>query len=121
MDLKMAETMGSTAKVMGDMNKMMKPEQVAKNMRDFEIANTKMGMTEEIMNDALDDMLTESGDEEEEDAIVNQVLDEIGIEVSGKLSEAPAAGKSKLGAEAISSRNKEADAEIEAMLAQLKA
>ena len=49
------------------------------------MANTKMGMTEEMMNDALDDILTESGDEEEGDAIVNQVLNEIGIEISGKV------------------------------------
>lgn len=31
-------------------------------------------------------MLAESGDEEESDQIVNQVLDEIGIEVSGKVN-----------------------------------
>ncbi len=37
------------------------------------------------MNDALDDILAESGDEEEEESIVNQVLDEIGIEMSGKV------------------------------------
>ena len=37
------------------------------------------------MNEALDDILTESGDEEEENAIVNQVLDEIGIEVAAKV------------------------------------
>lgn len=30
-------------------------------------------------------MLTESGDEEESDNIVSQVLDEIGIEISGKV------------------------------------
>ena len=47
-----------------------------------------MGMTEEMMNDTLDDFLTESGDEEEQDQIVNQVLDEIGIEISGKVEEA---------------------------------
>ena len=39
------------------------------------------------MNDALDDILAESGDEEEEESIVNQVLDEIGIEISGKVRE----------------------------------
>ena len=44
-----------------------------------------MNMTEETMNDALDDILAESGDEEEEEGIVNQVLDEIGIEISGKV------------------------------------
>lgn len=37
------------------------------------------------VNDTLDDILGESGDEEESDQIVNQVLDEIGIEISGKV------------------------------------
>lgn len=32
-------------------------------------------------------MLEESGDEEESDQIVSQVLDEIGIEMSGKVNE----------------------------------
>jgi charged multivesicular body protein 2B len=40
-----------------------------------------------LVNDTLDDILNESGDEEEGDAIVNQVLDEIGIEISGKVSD----------------------------------
>ena len=40
-----------------------------------------------IVNDALDEIFDESGDEEEQDAIVNQVLDEIGIEISGKVSD----------------------------------
>lgn len=38
-----------------------------------------------LVNDTLDEMLTESGDEEESDNIVSQVLDEIGIEISGKV------------------------------------
>ena len=33
----------------------------------------------------MDDILNESGDEEESDQIVNQVLDEIGIEIAGKV------------------------------------
>lgn len=37
------------------------------------------------VNDTLDDMLEDSGDEEESDNIVAQVLDEIGIEISGKV------------------------------------
>ena len=37
------------------------------------------------VNDTLDDILDESGDEEEQDAIVNQVLDEIGIEITDKV------------------------------------
>merc|ERR1712034_143872 len=119
-NVKMAETMGTTAKTMGAMNKMMNPAQISKTMQEFDMANTKMGMTEEMMNDALDDILTESGDEEEQDQIVNQVLDEIGIEISGQMSAAPKAGKGTIGAETISKKNKEADDEIEKMLAQLK-
>lgn len=38
------------------------------------------------VNDTLDDMLEDSGDEEETSGIVNKVLDEIGIEISGKVS-----------------------------------
>lgn len=37
------------------------------------------------VNDTLDDMLEESGDEEETNNIVAKVLDEIGIEISGKV------------------------------------
>ena len=84
-NVKMSQAMAETSKTMTNMNKMMNPQQVAKTMQEFDVANTKMGMTEEMMNDALDDMLNESGDEEEGDAIVNQVLDEIGIEISGKV------------------------------------
>ena len=38
------------------------------------------------VNDTLESVFDESGDEEEQDAIVSQVLDEIGIEISGKVS-----------------------------------
>jgi len=54
----------------------------------------KMEMTDEMINDTLDDMLNESGDEEESNAVVNKVLDEIGIEISGKMSSIPATGTS---------------------------
>ena len=39
-----------------------------------------------LVSDTLDDIMTESGDEEESEGIVNKVLDEIGIEISGKVS-----------------------------------
>lgn len=39
------------------------------------------------VNDTLDEIFTESGDEEESQDIVNQVLDEIGIEISGKVND----------------------------------
>ena len=39
-----------------------------------------------IVNDALDDILADSDDESEEQAVIDKVLDEIGIEISGKVN-----------------------------------
>lgn len=41
------------------------------------------------VNDTLDDIFDGSDDEEESQDIVNQVLDEIGIEISGKVGASP--------------------------------
>ena len=104
----------------------MDPSQVAKTMQDFEKENSKMEMREEMskyqkfiqfnrvtffvpVDDALASALDHSDDEAEQDAVVNKVLDEIGIEISGKLAEAPAAKGGKI-----------TDSEIEAQLAKLK-
>lgn len=48
------------------------------------------------VNDTLDDILNESGDEEEGDAIVNQVLEEIGIEIGSAIRGAPAPSQQTL-------------------------
>ena len=37
------------------------------------------------VNDALDEILEDSDDESEEQAVIDKVLDEIGIEISGKV------------------------------------
>ena len=71
---------------MGSMNKQMDPQKVMQTMKQFEMESAKMEMKEEMMDDVLDDMLGGSDEEEEQDAIINQVLDEIGIEVAGKVS-----------------------------------
>ncbi|KAK8736951.1 hypothetical protein OTU49_004741 [Cherax quadricarinatus] len=118
-NVKLAGAMGTATKTMVSMNQIMKPEEVAKNMRDFEQASAKLNMGEEIMNDTLDDILNESGDEEESDAIVNQVLDEIGIEIGAKVAGAPAAVSGTLGA--TSRGHVMTDQELEDSLAKLRA
>jgi len=117
-NMKMADAMGTTTKSMVAMNKVMDPQKTAQTMREFEKQNARMEMTEEMISDTLDDILDESGDEEEQDAIVSQVLDEIGIEITGKLVDAPSAGRGAIGSKA---KSDEADDEIERQLAQLKA
>lgn len=117
-NVKLANAMSTTAKTMADMNKIMKPEQVAADMRAFGQASMRLDMTDEMINDTLDDIMTESGDEEEGDKVVQQVLDEIGIEVSGKMATAPAAHGGRLGE--TSKSQLPTDEEIEAQLAKLK-
>ncbi|KAG8193894.1 hypothetical protein JTE90_011453 [Oedothorax gibbosus] len=117
---KLANIMSTTTKTMGAVNKQMNPQGIAKTMQDFEKESMKMGMTEEILDDTLNDILTESGDEEEEDAVVNQVLDEIGIEISGKMAKAPLAHRGQLGEASSNKSNIPTDEELERQLAQLR-
>ncbi|XP_047511071.1 charged multivesicular body protein 2b [Pieris napi] len=114
-NIAIAGAMGTTAKTMGSMNKIMNPQQIAKNMEAFKHANAKMDMTDEMISETMDDIMNESGDEEETAGIINQVLDEIGIEVSGKMANAPSVSRNKVGESTT-----DADKEIMAQLAKLK-
>nr|CAD7440496.1 unnamed protein product [Timema bartmani] len=117
-NVKLAGAMGATAETMASMNNIMRPEKIAADMRAFGQASAKMDMTEEMMNDTLDDILGESGDEEESDQIVNQVLDEIGIDMSGKMAAVPSAHGGRIGE--TSKAHAHTDDEIEAQLAKLR-
>lgn len=51
------------------------------------------------MNDTMDDVMDGDNEEQESDEIINQVLDEIGINLTSQLAEAPA-GTGALGTQA---------------------
>ncbi|CAB1327379.1 unnamed protein product [Coregonus sp. 'balchen'] len=70
------------------------------------------------LNDTLDEIFDESGDEEESDSIVNQVLDEIGIEISGKMVSAPSTSRNNPSA-STSKSDSISDADIERQLKAL--
>uniref|UniRef100_A0A8C7KCW7 Charged multivesicular body protein 2Bb n=2 Tax=Oncorhynchus kisutch TaxID=8019 RepID=A0A8C7KCW7_ONCKI len=93
--MKMAGAMATTTKTMQAVNKKMDPQKMQQTMQNFQKENMKMEMSEELINDTLDEIFDASGDEEESDSIVNQVLDEIGIEISGKMVNAPSASRNK--------------------------
>lgn len=90
---KMAAAMGSTASAMAATNKQLKVEDIQRTMAGFEKESTKMELAGELMDDTLESVLGGSDDDAEEDAVISQVLDEIGIEVSGKLSGVGVANK----------------------------
>ena len=86
----MAEAMQSTAVAMRKMNKAVDVPSINKMMAEFERENMKSEMMQEMMGDAIDDVM--ENDEEEEDRIVGQVLDEIGINITEGIPNAPELG-----------------------------
>ena len=53
---------------------------------EFEKQSEIMDMKEEMMEDAIDDAMGDEEDEEEGDKIVQQVLDELGLDLGDKLN-----------------------------------
>ncbi|CAO3646777.1 unnamed protein product [Cunninghamella blakesleeana] len=85
----MAEAMRGATKAMSSMNRQMNLPQIQKIMMEFEKESELMDMKDEMMGDAIDDVMEEEDDEVESEEIVNKVLDEIGISLNQELIEAP--------------------------------
>ncbi|KAH9923987.1 vacuolar sorting protein DID4 [Epithele typhae] len=87
----MAEAMRGATRAMGAMNKGLNLPQIQRIMMEFERESATMDMKEEMMSDAVDDVMDDDLEDEEEegDKILKQVLDEIGVDLSQQLSEAP--------------------------------
>ena len=86
------QAMGKMSKAMKQMNKKMNVPKMQELMYEFQKQEQQMEMTQEMMDDVMDDALGDAEAEESEDAIVKQVLDEIGVNLTAQLKEAPVAG-----------------------------
>lgn len=102
----MGEAMKGVTKAMGQMNRQMNLPSLQRIMQEFERQNEKMELMSEVMGDAIDDALEAEEEEEETEDLVNQVLDEIGININQELVNAPSAAVSTPAA-----KNKVAQAE----------
>lgn len=80
-----AESMKSATMSMRRMNAQMRLPVLQKIMMEFQKQSEMMGMSQELMGDAIDDALGEEDEEEETDNVVNQILDEIGISMSEQM------------------------------------
>ncbi|KNZ60334.1 hypothetical protein VP01_1569g5 [Puccinia sorghi] len=88
----MAEAMRGATRAMGMMSRTMNLPQIQKILMDFEKESSVMDMKEEMMNDAVDDAMEDNEDETEEeegDKILQEVLDDIGINLSHQLGDTP--------------------------------
>lgn len=88
----MGEAMKGVTKAMSNMNRQLNMPQIQKILHEFEKQSEIMDMKEEMINDAMDDAMEDEGDEEETDAIVSQVLDELGLQLNDQLSGLPQVG-----------------------------
>merc|ERR1712226_1285562 len=125
----MAQAMKGVTKAMGNMNKQMKMPEIQKIMMEFEKQSEIMDMKGEMMEDAIDDVMGDEDEEEESDAIVAQVLDELGLQLNDKLGDVPvatgslapaAANKNKPQAVAAGGATDDDDADLQARLDDLR-
>jgi len=85
----MAQAMKGVSRAMANMNRQMNMPQIQQILHEFEKQSEIMDMKEEMINDAIDDAMEDEGDEEESDAVVAQVLDELGLQLNDQLSGLP--------------------------------
>jgi len=85
----MNSAMAGATKAMMRMNKKMNLPAMQKITMEFQKQSEIMGMKEEMMNDTLDEMAEDDEDEESED-VINQTLEEIGIDLGASLADVPA-------------------------------
>lgn len=120
----MAQAMKGVTKAMARMNSQLKLPAIQKIMMEFEKQSEIMDMKEEMMNDAVDDVLGEEDDEEESEAIVSQVLDELGLSIGDELSGIPGTGDplkdKQKGKVAAADGVSDADADLQARLDDLR-
>merc|ERR1719492_185828 len=122
----MAQAMKGVTKAMMNMNKQMKLPEIQKIMQEFEKQSEIMDMKEEMMSDVIDDALGDEDDEEEGDAIVSQVLDELGLQMTDQITGLPIAGgsvaatKDKAKTPAVAGAEADADADLAARLENLR-
>jgi len=90
----MAEAMKGVTKAMQNMNRQLNLPQIQKILQEFEKQSEIMDMKEEMINEHIDDAMEDEGDEEETDAVVSQVLDELGLQLNDQLSGLPQAAGS---------------------------
>lgn len=93
------------------MSRQIKLPALQKISTEFAKQSEMMEMKQEMLTDTIDDAMEDEADEEEEEAIVGQVLDEIGISMGDQFAQVP---KEPVASEA------DADKELAARLEKLK-
>ena len=108
----MTNAMRGMTRVMTLMNNQMKLPQMQKIMMEFAKQNEMLDMKEEMMSDMIDDVMEGDNDEEEEEGLISQVLDEIGLKMGENMGETPDAH--------LATASKQQDDDLQARLENLR-
>jgi len=79
------QSMKGATSLLGSMNRQMNLPALQRIAMEFERENDIMDQRQEMMDDAIDDV-TGIEDEEDSEEVVNQVLDEIGVDLNQSVS-----------------------------------
>lgn len=117
----MMQSMKGATTLLGSMNRSMNLPALQRIAMEFEKENDIMDQRQEVMDDAIDDA-TGVDDEEESDEVVNQVLDEIGVDLSHAMGDTPMgiASGHKVGEGPVAQAIGGDDDDLEARLASLR-
>ncbi len=85
----MADAMKGVTTALTKMNQKMNLPGLQKIMQEFMKENERAEITQEMIGDTIDDAMAEDGTAEEEDNLVSQVFDELGISALGAVPAAP--------------------------------
>jgi charged multivesicular body protein 2A len=96
----MSSAMKGVTKALVSMNKKLNMPELQKIMADFMRENERAEFTQEAMGDAIDDAMDQEGSAADEERIVSQVMDELGITATESVPEAPMNVKANEEAEA---------------------
>ena len=101
----MANAMKGVTKALISMNAKMSIPGLQKVMEEFLRENERAELTAEAMADSIDVAMAEEGSTEQEDLIVNQILDEIGVGAGEGVPEAPKGVAEKTSPAAVEERS----------------
>lgn len=87
----MSGALKDVGKTMNNVNAQLNLPELQECMKDFARESDKLGITEEMMSDAIDMAVDNEGTMAETDDVVNQVLGEIGIDITRELESGPMA------------------------------
>lgn len=89
-DAKMVGVMSAATGVMKNANGLANPERQMQMVQEYDMESEKYKLNQEVTDEVLDSVLGGDEVDAETDDVLNSVLDEIGLEVSGKADSTPA-------------------------------